>query len=138
VDLGFQGAPFTWSNNQEGDNHIKERLDRFCATPSWITRFTNHHLLSYNSDHSPILLVFGSNHDFRKDSHARNKLKRFENIWLQDPDCFKIVKTTWEQDNEALKGKLQNVLSTVHKWGMTSYGNIPMEIKKHPGQNSEP
>jgi hypothetical protein len=83
VNLGFKGNPFTWTNNQEDTDHIKERLDRFCANPSWITsfpRFTNYHLLSYSSDHNPILLVFGSNNDFREDSKDKTQIKRFENI----------------------------------------------------------
>jgi ABC-type phosphate transport system substrate-binding protein len=29
-DIGYQGEIFTWSNNQEADHHIKERLDRYC------------------------------------------------------------------------------------------------------------
>jgi exonuclease III len=63
VDLGYNGEPFTWTNNQATDGHIKERLDRFCATTEWISRFprfTNYHLMSYTSDHNPILLVFGT------------------------------------------------------------------------------
>jgi hypothetical protein len=132
VDLGYQGDPFTWSNKQENEHHIKERLDRFCATPSWITRFprfTNYHITSYSSDHSPILLVFGTNHDFREDSHSKTHLKRFENIWLQDKDCFQIVKTNWVQKNEDLKGNLQEVLSKLHQWGRTNFGNVPKEIR---------
>jgi hypothetical protein len=45
-DLGYHGDIFTWSNNQENEHHIKERLDRFCASSSWLTRFprvTNYH-----------------------------------------------------------------------------------------------
>jgi hypothetical protein len=90
--------------------------------------------MSYSSDHTPILLVFGINHDFRNDSQARIKLKRFENIWLQDSECLNIVKTTWDQDRGDLKGKLHKVLSKVHSWGMATYGNVPMEIKTIQGQ----
>jgi hypothetical protein len=35
-DLGYHGDMFTWSNNQETTHHIKERLDRFCASSSWL------------------------------------------------------------------------------------------------------
>jgi hypothetical protein len=132
VDLGYHGDPFTWSNNQENEHHIKERLDRFCATPSWITRFprfTNYHIPNYNSDHTPILLVFGTNHDFREDTHFKNHLKRFENIWLQDKECLQIVKTVWSNRNEDLKENLQEVLTRLHQWGKTNYGNVPKEIR---------
>jgi hypothetical protein len=61
TDLGYQGNIFTWANNQIDDDHIKEKLDRFCATSDWIysfPRFSNKHLLRYTSDHNPILLEF--------------------------------------------------------------------------------
>jgi hypothetical protein len=36
IDLGYHGDPFTWTNNQVNGDHIKERIDRFCATTSWL------------------------------------------------------------------------------------------------------
>jgi hypothetical protein len=60
-DLGFYGPKYTWANNQSDNDHIKERLDRFCANTNWILsfpRYTNKHLLRYSSDHNPIMLEF--------------------------------------------------------------------------------
>jgi hypothetical protein len=34
-DLGFQGSLFTWTNGREGDDFIKERLDRAVANHEW-------------------------------------------------------------------------------------------------------
>jgi exonuclease III len=113
VDLGYQGDIFTWTNNQAGNNHIKERLDRFCATTNWINRFprfTNYHLMSYCSDHTPILLVFGTNNDFREDTKTKHQLKRFENFWTQDPECFQLIKATWEKEEGELKHKLKSIM----------------------------
>jgi hypothetical protein len=100
-DLGYHEDIFTWSNNQEECHNIKERLDRFCASTSWMARFprhTNYHLMNYMSDHNPILLVFGTNHDFREDSHTKVSIKRFENIWLQEQACTQIIKETWDHN----------------------------------------
>jgi len=61
TDLGYFGHKFTWANNQPDKVHIKERLDRFCASSNWIfsfPRYINKHLLRYTSDHNPILLEF--------------------------------------------------------------------------------
>ncbi|MCH85841.1 hypothetical protein A2U01_0006693, partial [Trifolium medium] len=105
---------------------------RFCATSSWVSKFprcTNYHLLNYTSDHNPMLLVFGTNHDFMDDSHAKTSIKRFENIWIQDPACLQVIKDIWTQDNEETKAKLQSVLDKVYHWGTTTYGHIPKEIK---------
>jgi exonuclease III len=133
VDLGYHGTPFTWTNNQETGDNIKERIDRFCATTSWISRFprfTNYHLMSYTSDHNPILLVFGTNNDFRDDSHTKNHLKRFENVWIQDPECSQIVQDTWFHETGDTHSKLKTTIDNIHQWGKAKYGNIPSEIKK--------
>jgi len=61
IDLGYKGDQFTWANNQNNNDHIKERLDRFCANSNWVNffpRFCNYHLLRYTSDHNPIMLEF--------------------------------------------------------------------------------
>ncbi|MCH84377.1 hypothetical protein A2U01_0005209, partial [Trifolium medium] len=132
MDLGYHGDKFTWTNNQENESHIKERLDRFCASPSWVTKFprcTNYHLLNYSSDHKPILLVFGSNHDFREDTTSKRFIKRFENIWLKDPKCLQIIKEEWNKVAGATNFKLQQVFEKVHNWGRDTYGNSPKQIK---------
>jgi hypothetical protein len=36
VDLGFVGNPFTWCNNRQGFDTIKERLDRSLASSNWV------------------------------------------------------------------------------------------------------
>ncbi|KAF8380030.1 hypothetical protein HHK36_027500 [Tetracentron sinense] len=59
LDLGFQGPRFTWSNRQENEKCIWERLDRFVANISWREMFeeaTVYHLLDIGSDHRPVLL----------------------------------------------------------------------------------
>jgi hypothetical protein len=131
-DLGYYGDIFTWSNNQEEDHNIKERLDRFCASTGWMARFprhTNYHLMNHMSDHNPILLVFGTHHDFREDSHHKISIKRFENIWLQDQACTQIIKDTWNHNQGETSAKLKLVMDTVYRWGKATWGNIPRGIK---------
>jgi hypothetical protein len=113
-DLGYQGDTFTWTNNQESAHHIKERLDRFCANSSWILKFprhVNYHLPNYTSNYNPILLVFGTHDDVRNDSKNNNNIKRFEHVWLQDPQSFKIMEEMWNSSNEDTNTKLQQVFS---------------------------
>jgi ribonuclease HI len=132
-DLGFHGDMFTWANNQEKDHHIKERLDRFCASSSWLNQFprvTNYHLPHYSSDHIPILLVFGNNHDFRNDSRGSTTIRRFEHIWIQDPQSSNIIKESWVNSSEDTYSKLNNTFNKVYQWGQTTYGNIPRQIKE--------
>jgi hypothetical protein len=86
--------------------------------------------MSYTSDHNPILLVFGTNNDFRDDSHTKNHLKRFENVWIQDPECSQIVQDTWFHETGDTHSKLKTTIDNIHQWGKAKYGNIPIEIKK--------
>ncbi|KAK4387777.1 hypothetical protein Sango_2384300 [Sesamum angolense] len=58
-DLGFQGATFTWCNNQQEPHTVSERLDRACASESWSCLFPDtrvHHVGSPYSDHSPLVI----------------------------------------------------------------------------------
>jgi hypothetical protein len=87
--------------------------------------------MSYTSDHNPILVVFGTNLDFRNDSHNKHHMIRFENIWLNEPECLKIIKDSWELEAGDTHNKLKTTLEKVHQWGKTTFGNIPTEIKKN-------
>ncbi|KAK2354861.1 hypothetical protein QL285_092328 [Trifolium repens] len=93
--------------------------------------------MSYTSDHNPILLVFGTNSDFRNDSHTKYQLNKFENIWLHEPDCLKVIKNTWENAVGETHSKLKATMDKVHVWGKTTFGNIPTEIKKLQGHLQE-
>jgi hypothetical protein len=60
IDLGFAGNPYTWCNNRQGLDSIKERLDRGLASPNWVYLHLDYsllHLLALFSDHNPISLT---------------------------------------------------------------------------------
>jgi exonuclease III len=131
-DIGWHGEIYTWFNNQDTSHHIKERLDRFHASPAWLSKFpraTNYHLPYHSSDHIPILLVFGTNYDFRNDSHHLHTIKRFEHVWLQDPQSYTIIKEEWLKHHSDTKTKLQQAFDQIYTWGQNTFGNIPRQIK---------
>ena len=35
IDIGFEGKPWTWCDNQEKNGEVKERLDRFLSSKDW-------------------------------------------------------------------------------------------------------
>ena len=39
VDIGYEGAPWTWSNTWEGQGAIKERLDRCLGSVGWVQQY---------------------------------------------------------------------------------------------------
>jgi hypothetical protein len=90
---------------------------------------TNYHLPNPTSDHNPILLVFGSYFDYRNDSRNSTILKRFEHIWLQDPQSFNIIKDEWTNSSEDTNTKLQKAFSKVYQGGQDTYGNVARQIK---------
>jgi hypothetical protein len=86
--------------------------------------------MNYMSDHNPILLVFGTNNDFREDSRPKVHIKRFKNGWIQEQACYQIVKETWRHTSGGIPNKLQSVMERTHNWGKTNYGHIPRKIKE--------
>jgi hypothetical protein len=59
TDLGFYGPKYTWSNCQEGDSLIQERLDRGVANLEWRNFFPEAEIVvstTTNSDHAPLFL----------------------------------------------------------------------------------
>lgn len=130
-DLGYHGNKFTWANNQECSNHIKERLDRYCASESWINqfpRYTNYHLLRYSSDHSPILLEFWDKSECKGHRFKRQKIQRFKEVWSHDKESFNIVKTIWNMTNGDSNVKIQATLHQLSKWGKSQFGDLPNKI----------
>jgi hypothetical protein len=73
--------------------------------------------MSYTSDHNPILLVFGTNNDFRDDTYIKKHIKRFENAWIQDPDCSQIIKDTWLHTTGETHNKLKSIINNTYHWG---------------------
>jgi hypothetical protein len=81
------------------------------------------------SDHNLILLVFGTNNDFRADTHSKVSIKIFENVWLHEQACTQIIKATWDETTGDTSNKLMTVMDNIYSWGKANFGNIPREIK---------
>jgi len=130
-DLRYHGNKFTWANNQECSNHIKERLDKYCVSESWINqfpRYTNYHLLRYSYDHSPILLEFWDKSECRGHRFKRQKIQRFEEVWSHDKESFHIVKNIWTMTNGDSTAKIQATLHYLSRWGKSQFGDLPNKI----------
>lgn len=67
MDIESKGCAFTWSNNREGQEHVKERLDRVVSTLEWRLLFPEAEVFALpaiGSDHSPILLLCNSSGNY--------------------------------------------------------------------------
>jgi hypothetical protein len=132
IDVGFVGNPFTWSNNRQGLENIKERLDRSLASPAWVhlhPDFSLIHLHAHNSDHNPISLTTNSTSSFLP------RPFRFEEFWAKDPTCEHVVEAAWQiyfpnYPAACLSKKLTNTKSALLKWNSLHFGNIHKRIKE--------
>ncbi|XP_024190144.1 uncharacterized protein LOC112194121 [Rosa chinensis] len=118
IDLGYQGANFTWSSGR-----IKERLDRgFCNT-DWRLLFAEArviHLAKTKSDHCPLLL--------RLQPHVQNcRINppfRFHSMWMQHEEYKGFVTTAWNNTVGNLLDKTNLLASELNTWNKDVFGNI--------------
>jgi hypothetical protein len=63
IDLDYEGAQFTWTNNRESEEHIQVRLDRALATSTWLDFFPHYsvvHSAGMVSDHLALVVQLGA------------------------------------------------------------------------------
>ena len=80
IDLGFEGKPWTWSNQWTQEGEIRQRLDRALGSSAWSQHFdraTVKHIENFGSDHSMILL------DANPLRERRKKRFIFDKMWLK-------------------------------------------------------
>ncbi|CAN1227539.1 Putative ribonuclease H protein At1g65750 [Linum grandiflorum] len=103
IDLGFQGPPYTWTNNQQGADRIRSRLDRAMANVAWrllhpmVKVF---HEQDIGSDHKPIIIAL------RPNERITPAPFRFDERWCADAACSDIIHHAWETEG-TVTDKLQ-------------------------------
>ncbi|XP_026410856.1 uncharacterized protein LOC113306089 [Papaver somniferum] len=132
INLRFRGDPYTWTNNQQGQDNILERLDRALATPYW--RMANPHavvtrLPRIASDHAPILLRT------KAIEWQGQKNYKFEHLWLTHPHLNQVVTSAWTQQSDVesalnLQLKLITTGQTLMDWNKDTFGHLPTLIRK--------
>lgn len=93
VDVGFKGAPYTWTNNMEGDQRISERLDIALVNSTFIGKYLTlrvTHKLLLGSDHCPILI------QLEPQTRWGRRWFRFEGAWMERTGCVDVVKEAWK------------------------------------------
>lgn len=107
---------FTWFRANS-----KSELDRFFLNCEWLVFFSNLRVslldrgLSY---HFPLFI-------------QSNKLNwgvkpfRFQNCWLLDPNCMKIIRQSWKLvESSPIDWKLKSVKIALKNWNLAEYGSI--------------
>uniref|UniRef100_A0A2N9FDP4 Reverse transcriptase domain-containing protein n=1 Tax=Fagus sylvatica TaxID=28930 RepID=A0A2N9FDP4_FAGSY len=97
VDLGFQGAKYTWTNNRDDDANIQGRLDRALATAPWLDFFPRYSVSHFSVSVSDHLELVVSTVSGTFTSRRKKIVRRFEEKWATNPDCEKLIQESWMQ-----------------------------------------
>lgn len=116
MEVPSKGCSFTWTNNRNGDECVKEKLDRVFCTMDWRLTFPAAEAFALpplGSDHSPILLTIVA------ELVKRRKTFYFESFWLQDPGCRITIAASWQGSQikgQNLPQKFKAVSMALSSW----------------------
>uniref|UniRef100_A0A803PUY4 Uncharacterized protein n=1 Tax=Cannabis sativa TaxID=3483 RepID=A0A803PUY4_CANSA len=132
VDLPFFGGggyPFKWERGKGTDKWVEVLLDRALVTPSWLDKFQGAQLLYLEvstSDHCPILLA-----PVVQLEHPSCQSFKFENAWLREPMCRKLIEDVWLLNHESsLDAKIKQCSKVLADWGKDITGNFQSWISQ--------
>ncbi|KAL6970872.1 hypothetical protein U1Q18_030550 [Sarracenia purpurea var. burkii] len=85
------------------------------------------------TDHLPLVVCSEEEGRYRRRG-ARQRVYRFEHMWIQSEECKDIIKEGWgEASDSGLRGirlKLERVGNKLSSWGWAKFGHIKGRIRK--------
>ena len=129
-ELRFVGQWYTWERGRSPKTRIRERLDRFLVSFSWMQLFSEayiEHTLRYSSDHSAVVLRCAASHRLPR----RRAGFRFETGWLLDDSCEGVVREAWEKSSGGvIIDRLGEVARELQMWSKKGFRNLGRQIGK--------
>ena len=132
IDIGFEGKPWTWSNNWDNEGEVRERLDRMLGSRAWRRKFEKakcYHIHNEASDHCMLLL-----HTEPKD---RNRKRRFwfDRRWLQYKEVHGVVKRAWGKEQMGsrlfqVKNRIKECRMALLSWNKSLKSNARCDIDR--------
>lgn len=129
-DLGFCGAPYTFSNRRLGSEETKARLDRAMANVDWLSSFPKaqvRHMVTATSDHNLLSINF-----FGYQYCRSNKLFRFEPMWMRCSNFKDTVSQYWSEvdtEGKSLKSMLSNCAKKIVGRNKSQVGSVGGHLK---------
>ncbi|CAN1147662.1 Transposon TX1 uncharacterized 149 kDa protein [Linum perenne] len=130
MDMGFIGHKFTWSNCQEGEDNIKERIDRVLCNLEWRRSYERaivYHEPMIGSDHAPLRIQLDGRHQ------RKNTPFRFDTRWIEYPSCSEVAMSRWSERGDC-HTKLKSLSGELKKWSKETVGNSSYNIRKLQGE----
>ena len=133
-DLGFQGAPWTYNDMQEGNKNVKVCLDREVACPLWSSIFPQckvPHIISSRSDHGPILIELMGN---AREGRFARELK-YESYWEREGRVLdEQINDCWNRgsnikDLKDVSNNLEKLMKSLHGWSRVHIGYLPKKLE---------
>lgn len=123
-DLGSSGPWFTWERGNTAATKIRERLDRYLGSSTWVDMFPDvrvENLLRYKSDHSPIVTRC---HVYNQRGR-KGRGFRFETNWLLDETCEAFVQKTWDDSvGSGLFSRFEMLGRGLLVWSKEKFGKL--------------
>ena len=132
IELEQKGCQYTWSNNREGRDNVREKLDRSLMNWEWRLKYPNalgEALPAIGSDHCPILVTTTPL------SKVIPRRFKFEAYWLEEEECEERVCTSWKvrQPGSAmfkLQAKLRESRRRLWEWNRQKFRRGGDEVSK--------
>ena len=135
IDLGFQGARYTWNNNRDNDTNIQGRLNRVLATSAWLDYFpmyTVSHFMGSISDHLALVVNTNTGQGVQR---WKKVVRRFEEKWATLPACEDIIRDSWQQRTSRgspmflLCHKISRCRMALLDWSHEAFGDISPQLQ---------
>lgn len=129
LDLGYEGAAYTWNYGVSRETRRSARLDRACCDDSWRRLFPSalvRHLTHSHSDHCPLLLELAE----RREGSLGRRPFRFEAAWTLHEDFDSWLKKEWRGDFH-LPEALTDLTEKLKAWNKATFGNIFRRRKRN-------
>lgn len=125
VDVKLDKGWFTWSNNRKGHGLVKERLDRFFVSMSWlgyILFLASNVVRQASFDHDSMILdTLGRvPRPSTKDSRL---LFKYETCWSNDGEVRKVIVDAWVHGRGDVLHGVENVRFSLGKWQFGRYND---------------
>jgi hypothetical protein len=128
-EIPLKGRKYTWSNMQ--DDPLLEQINWCFTSTNWISQYPNTLWLPLSkptSDHIPCMVQIDT-------LIPKAEVFRFENFWVEQPDFFEVVQSTWNSEVRAtnsvtrLTAKLKLLRRVLKKWskGVSKINNLILQ-----------